>query len=914
MLKPAALGGMPFVRKSQWRWRTLHGMSGVCPAGTAAKLDPGGGSLIMFKVNIYLTVVMLGLALANCAGGSFGGLSTGSMLSGRIYAPTVVQPHNPGDVVGVQIQNNTDHADGPQLVTFGQAFVKGEVPAGTQLVALVDGQQIPVQVDVKTTNDDGSVRFAVITLQTPALTAHGAVDVMLAKGTPAAQPDVQVGTILQHGYDLQLHLTMHNSDGTTTPLTINAANLLTQALQNGTAQTWLDGSLANEVRVSAPINQYLTATFDIRAYADGSVHTDVQVANTALYTPGNQSYTYDVAITEGGQTVFSDAGITHYKNADWHEEIWSNGKPDAHVVFDVDHLIASGAIQAYDTSIGINSSAIDATVNKLATSDTGPLGSALVQVTMPTTGGRPDLGPTTTWAATYLVSQDERAENVMLANADAAGSAPWHFYDEATGRPVAITDHPKLWLDYRGTAPTYGSDAPANPIDPNEGGWQIDVAHQPALSYVPYLVTGSHYYLGELEMQGAYSLAWYNPSPRGFDQGLVDSGQVRGMAWTMRTLSDAAFILPDSDPLKQYFVNELNNNLDHFVQKYVVDGALNAAGEAEGWLTYYDSNPVAAPWQDDFFAIILNEMNSRGVEKASEFLQWMDNFESGRFINGDNGFDPLHGSTYHLQIYDPITNEPYSTWQQIYQATFGASATPPTELDGYPNSAGGYAANAKAALASLITGTESPDAIEAYGFVVGHTPKMPAADANDPTWSIMPRLADGHYLHAGDVHVFAGSTGTTMTGTDANELYYGGTGNDTIHGLNGLDLLFGDDGNDFIFGDTGSDHIFGGKGNDRIDGAAGNDYLKGGSGSDTFVFTTSGGGQDTIADFNPASDHLEIGKNINGSGVDTAADVLAQATADSSGNAVLHLGGTDTVTLLGVHPEQLATGEISIVQ
>jgi hypothetical protein len=640
----------------------------------------------------------------------------------------------------VQIQNNTDHADGPQLVTFGQAFVKGELPAGTQLVALVDGQQIPVQVDVKTTNDDGSVRFAVITLQAPTIAAHGAVDVMLAKGTPAAQPDVQVGNILQHGYDLQLHLTMHNSDGTTTPLTINAATLLTQALQSGTAQTWLDGSLANEVRVSAPINQYLTATFDIRAYADGSVHTDVQVANTALYTPGNQSFTYDVTITEGGQTVFSDAGITHYKNANWHEEIWSNGKPDAHVVFDVDHLIASGAIPAYDTSIGINSSLIDRMVNKLATANTGPLGSALVTVAMPTTGGRFDIGPTTGWAATYLVSQDERAENVMLANADAAGSAPWHFYDGATGRPVTITDHPKLWLEYRGTDATYGKDAPSDPIDSKEGGWQLDVAHQPALTYVPYLVTGSRYYLDELEMQGAYSLAWYEPSNRGYDQGLVDSGQVRGMAWTMRTLSDAAFILPDGDRLKRYFVTMLNNNLDHFVKKYVTDGALNAAGETEGWLAYWGPSGNIGPWQDDFFTIVLAQMAQRDIPKAVTFLDWKENFLVGRFLNGDNGFDPLYGSTYHLHVYDPKTLQPASTWAQIFHDTFGDAPARLSTLDGHPDSASGYAAIARAALASLISGTGSPRAREAYDFVVRRTPKMPAKYANDPTWSVVPRL------------------------------------------------------------------------------------------------------------------------------------------------------------------------------
>jgi len=698
-----------------------------------------------FKGNVYLTVTVLAFALENCSDTSFsGGLAAEFTLSGAIHAPAVTQPYNPGDVVGLQVQNNTDHADGPQIVTFGHAFATDEVPAGTQLVALVNGQQIPAQVDVKATNTDGSVRFAVITLA-PAIAAHGAVDVMLAKGTPAARPDVQVSSVLQHGYDLQLHLTMHNSDGTTTPITINAANVLAQTLQNGTAQTWLDGPLANEVRVTAPINQYLTATFDIRAQADGSVHTDVTVGSNTTYTTGNHTFVYDVQITEGGAVAFGASGVHQYPHSDWHQEVRSNGQPDAHVVFDINHLIETGAIPAYDTSIGINSSKIDSYVNSLAAAKTGPLGNALVQTNMPEAGGRPDIGPNTTWAATYLVSQDQRAESVMLANANAAGSIPWHFYDEATGQPVKITDHPNVWLDSRAGGP----DTPADPIYPADSGWNIDTSHQPALVYVPYLVTGSHYYLDELKMQAAYCLASYNPAYRGYADGNVDIDQVRAKAWTLRTLADAAYITPDSDPLKAYFVQKLDSNLTEFVQKYVVGGAMDSAGQVEGWIPGAYEPGIIAPWQEDFVAMTLNGIGQMGFQKANDLLAWMDNFESGRFLNADNGFEPLHGPAYNYDTYDPTTGQLFSTWQQVYQATFGSSA-PPTQLDGYPDWAGGYAAIAKAALASIISATGSPKAREAYDFVVRHTPKMPADYANDPTWSVMARLPDGKYLRAAD--------------------------------------------------------------------------------------------------------------------------------------------------------------------
>src|SRR5579864_4965401 len=117
--------------------------------------------------------------------------------------PTLPQPQNPGDIVGVRLQNNTSGDQPSGEVTFGQAFADGDLPAGTQLVALINGQQVPVQMDVKTTNPDGSVRFAVLTVDAPDLPPNTHVDVMLARGTPAnaGAPALQIGNILRQGYD-----------------------------------------------------------------------------------------------------------------------------------------------------------------------------------------------------------------------------------------------------------------------------------------------------------------------------------------------------------------------------------------------------------------------------------------------------------------------------------------------------------------------------------------------------------------------------------------------------------------------------------------------------------------------------------------------------------------------------------------
>ena len=74
-----------------------------------------------------------------------------------------------------------------------------------------------------------------------------------------------------------------------------------------------------------------------------------------------------------------------------------------------------------------------------SSANTGPMGNAMISKDMSQVGGRGDLGIMPIWNARYLASQNEQAEKTMLANADAAGSIPWHYRDEATGNTCGST-------------------------------------------------------------------------------------------------------------------------------------------------------------------------------------------------------------------------------------------------------------------------------------------------------------------------------------------------------------------------------------------------------------------------------------------------------------------------------------------
>jgi Ca2+-binding RTX toxin-like protein len=104
--------------------------------------------------------------------------------------------------------------------------------------------------------------------------------------------------------------------------------------------------------------------------------------------------------------------------------------------------------------------------------------------------------------------------------------------------------------------------------------------------------------------------------------------------------------------------------------------------------------------------------------------------------------------------------------------------------------------------------------------------------------------------------------------------------------------------------------LIGGAGNDRLAGGSYDDYFKGGGGADTFVIAGSKTGHDMIMDFTPGVDRLEIGRNLGGNGLTTAAQVLSKAGHDVLGNVTLNLGNGNEVTLLGVTQGELTAQSI----
>jgi Ca2+-binding RTX toxin-like protein len=96
------------------------------------------------------------------------------------------------------------------------------------------------------------------------------------------------------------------------------------------------------------------------------------------------------------------------------------------------------------------------------------------------------------------------------------------------------------------------------------------------------------------------------------------------------------------------------------------------------------------------------------------------------------------------------------------------------------------------------------------------------------------------------------------SGNGLDNIITGNASANTLNGNNGNDTLNGAGGNDIVNGAAGNDSLIGDSGNDILTGGTGVDTLTGGAGLDIFKYAASTEGIDSITDFVPADDTIQI--------------------------------------------------------
>ncbi len=677
--------------------------------------------------------------------------------------PAVPKAKNQYDIVGVNLQSGSAESESA-YITFGQPFRQGEVQPETPLVAHIGGKVYAIQLDALALWPDGSVKLGAISQQIPRLCAKSTLPMMIAAAAPG-DPVLPPKPVDLAKVPIDLLATLKFAKGQYHGKTVeNIGNALREALKTKPSY-WLRGALATQARVDIPLGagpMHITA--DVTAYADQSVTADVQFNNdlTTLIAgcgsgcnPGSLApnvYTATIALNGDEKPI---GPVTQYQYQDWHRVQNSAGAPlfsmatgksslSLNVQHDLTYLEDAGFVLPYDLKTGVSSKNKNgdyrAILKCVAAEDfAAPLGVNCVTQYMPQTGGRLDIGYLTGWNTVWLTTGDATAAALALAQGDTGGAVPWNlrladgFWITPAEGKVA---QGKVWLDPRAST---GEVTNANAIDTTDSGWTPDPAHQPELSYLPYLMTASRWNLDRLNAQAAFGNSFDWPGYRCIastcDIILNNQDQVRYQGWSMRENELAALIDPPGSPEQAIFAHI---NADNWTYFSTVEATMTAeAGPMAGWIISTYQAPVTAEWQNDYLtgsAVMAAQLGDSG---AAQFVGWQkDNWMSGRFIGA--GMNPHDGCTYQYLPVENASLVPLKDWAKSEAALVALGES---NGNGWANSQGDYCALARAVLGGALTLFPSDPSVKAALTWLNGS-GAPFIDQEsfqvDPTWNVVP--------------------------------------------------------------------------------------------------------------------------------------------------------------------------------
>jgi hypothetical protein len=687
-----------------------------------------------------------------------------------LIAALIVDPATAAEKPICSVVLESEEKDSDFVVTFAHPFKKGDVK---ETVVLKAGENdIGAQVDVKRRYADDSVKHAIISA--PIELAQPGKPLKL--GIYPSNGRRPTGPVIKDFPDgFSAEVVFRFPDGS-----IRRANALefhnkaVSKIERYRLVKWLRGPLTSEIQLIGPpcgangdLDPDLLVIFGLRLFKGGeSVRVEVTVESPWVDVPGNVPY--DVTAFAGGRQVLSqkrigywhhrmpywlkgkDRDLGHFAHARWRKIYWWGSRPpETHIRYEFPYLVSTLLIPPYDTELVVSGEQLDRGLKRWEQSPRGVLENGIIMAYFPTTGGREDLGPCPTWTTRYLFSQDIRAWKMVLGTGDLAGSFPVHIRDRKTGRIFSIDNHPGYSLNRRGTlekiATRSAGDRPY--ILPGTSPYEVDNAHQPSLAFVPYLLTGDYYYLEEMYFWANWCMLIQNAAYREKEKGLVAPDQIRGEAWALRQIVDAAKIAPDSHPEKHYFDSKVKSNLQYYCS--FVDGpdatplgtyTLGASDafvrgrspqERQKWLTL-------APWQQNFLAWSLDHAFRAGYVTAARPRDYFTRLQVC-VLTHPNVYDIRYAAPYFLVIGERVAGDKqyYTTWKELFDKSFRVVSPDTKPGLGGLDYGSSYAYIARAVLLNGVR-NKVPGAHEALKILESKLPNQLKVLSGDPTWAFTP--------------------------------------------------------------------------------------------------------------------------------------------------------------------------------
>jgi hypothetical protein len=597
--------------------------------------------------------------LAACGGG---GAAEPAETSGRLSPPaSPSSPPPPVDATNTLRVSLPAGSETNYPLQFGRAFAKGEIRR-TPLVLLDAAVATQAQVDVKTRHEDGSVRFAVVSVVLPVLsTTERVLSFADAEATAASAEPVER---MLADYDFEATIRLADRTGAVlagsptsarailTPL--NDAALAAETVAGGSGpRYWTQGPVCTTVL----LHDHRTKAHDVGTNATKAIRPMFivqfwpgikryhvrHVLEIADVTKLKEETGLEVQFSTGRsapRTNLSQTAVNLYIGSFASRAYWNGTEvPRANVDHSLAYLSKTQVVPNFDRSVTINATSLASYQARLS-GMSRVLGAAgdWTKV-MAATGGRSDLGLFPKWDVLALYTGAAHMHEYAESHAEFAGWWNMHFREGSAAKTLAGSDGMgRILSKMAGGRPTHSwfavtpSPQDAFTVDgpqSNREGWGADDAHTPGLYFLQYITTGSYFWYEKLIQLGAYSLFFVNPGAafnsigngRNSTDMILNGVQLRSYGWQMRNRARAWWAASDPSPERALFSRALEDALAQRAGLFDVPGLLV-------------SNPVRVAWNEShttWWASVRGGMISRPRPNA---MGWA---ECGIYDAGSDG-------------------------------------------------------------------------------------------------------------------------------------------------------------------------------------------------------------------------------------------------------------------------------------
>lgn len=495
----------------------------------------------------------------------------------------------------------------------------------------------------------------------------------------------------------------------------------------------------------------LVVWYYVRMWLGGLIEIEASVENSfldngagSIATRAVQNYIPTVIID--GNTIFTNGGASfeHYPNNAWSSIGWVGTDPQVFALHDPAYLMASKVVPNYDR-MPPDSSALDA----LSLTYT-PYSIGGWRTDMGGGGSHPQIGILPIWDALCCTSGDVRGLKAAETGSRALRSFRITFRDKTTNLPPKPSAFPTWSHNGSGAGGT-------DQLSTTTLTWEQN--HAGSGGYVAYLLTGRPIHLDTMALQSSVCWLVLSVNAGSGTSRILFPGQIRGIAWSSRTVGQYVAIAPTGDAVAAEYRTVMENSYDYWHGLGPGSSTSQPLGYPINIGSYDVGYPLTvAPWQYHFWMGVNGHLYDADMALTSPtnqlaFTKWMYKGVVG--ILGPTGSSYFYfgkaGAAYTVRVSDlPLngyghdpSDDFYPNWGLVYANTYGVSNSENTnalEVGGGLDPTA-YWANLKPA-AAMAAEHGVPGGAAAWARLIGATNSSTFLNSgfqNNPIFGIGPR-------------------------------------------------------------------------------------------------------------------------------------------------------------------------------